>query len=263
MRTKLIALVIASLFAPGSAWALGDAFNWSGSIEVGGRGVNTDGGTRNGAFGNFPGSTVTPFTGPADEAKAQEYQDVNNGVIGVVDLRGSSKDYYLKFFGENFGRDDQYINALGGGYNVFKAQIYSDRMPHNLSFNALTPLSNPGSTLQTVNYGENGTAVTAVPNTGCFFVDWSDSSTANPRTDTNVTITVTVTANFAVQQTVSIARENGQFIVSWDVSGTAWVLEQGPGWTSIPSADYATNGIRVLYIVPGTNSMQWFRLCKP
>ena len=149
MRTKLIALVIASLFAPGSAWALGDAFNWSGSIEVGGRGVNTDGGTRNGAFGNFPGSTVTPFTGPADEAKAQEYQDVNNGVIGVVDVRGSSKDYYLKFFGENFGRDDQYINALGGGYNVFKAQIYSDRMPHNLSFNALTPLANPGSTLQT------------------------------------------------------------------------------------------------------------------
>ena len=26
-------------------------------------------------------------------------------------MRGSSKNYYLKFFGENFGRDDQYIEA--------------------------------------------------------------------------------------------------------------------------------------------------------
>ena len=33
---------------------------------------------------------------------------------------------------------------------------------------------------------------------GYHFVDWSDGSTANPRTDTNVTANVTVTANFAI-----------------------------------------------------------------
>ena len=148
MRTKLIAIAVASLFANGSAWAEYDSFVWDGSLEVGGRGVNTDGGTRNGAYGLYPGATVKPFTGPADEAKAQEYQNVDNGVIGVLDVRGSSKNYYMKFFGENFGRDDQYVEARGGGYDVFKAIVYQDRMPHNLSWNALTPLWNSWSNLQ-------------------------------------------------------------------------------------------------------------------
>ena len=31
-----------------------------------------------------------------------------------------------------------------------------------------------GDTSQTVNYGADGTAVTAVPDTGYHFVDWSD-----------------------------------------------------------------------------------------
>src|SRR5206468_1796771 len=50
----------------------------------------------------------------------------------------------------------------------------------------------------TVNYGASGTPVTAVANTGYHFVNWSDGSTANPRTDTNVTATISVTANFAI-----------------------------------------------------------------
>ena len=51
---------------------------------------------------------------------------------------------------------------------------------------------------QTVNNGANGTTVTAVPNTGYHFANWSDGSTANPRTDTKVTANISVTANFAI-----------------------------------------------------------------
>jgi hypothetical protein len=51
---------------------------------------------------------------------------------------------------------------------------------------------------QTVNYGGSGTSVTAIADTGYHFVNWSDDSTANPRTDTNVTADVDVTANFAL-----------------------------------------------------------------
>ncbi len=67
-----------------------------------------------------------------------------------------------------------------------------------LSYTAGTGGSLTGETSQTVNYGEDGTAVTAVPDTGYHFVNWSDGSTANPRTDTNVTADVAVTANFAI-----------------------------------------------------------------
>ena len=55
-----------------------------------------------------------------------------------------------------------------------------------------------GVTPQTVDYGTNGTPVTAVPNTGYSFVNWSDGSTANPRTDLDVTNNLTVTANFVL-----------------------------------------------------------------
>jgi len=60
-----------------------------------------------------------------------------------------------------------------------------------------------GISPQTVNHGANGTPVTAVPDTGYGFVQWSDGSTANPRTDTHVTTHVAVTAQFAIPYTVS------------------------------------------------------------
>jgi hypothetical protein len=58
-----------------------------------------------------------------------------------------------------------------------------------------------GDISQTVDYGADGTAVTAEPATGYHFVNWSDGSTDNPRTDTNVMADVDVTANFAVNTT--------------------------------------------------------------
>ena len=55
-----------------------------------------------------------------------------------------------------------------------------------------------GTASQNVNHGGDGTPVTAVPNEGYHFVQWSDGSTANPRTDTNVTGPINVTATFAI-----------------------------------------------------------------
>lgn len=65
-----------------------------------------------------------------------------------------------------------------------------------------------GDSPQTIDYGSDGTAVTAVPSTGYYFVDWSDSSTDNPRTDTNVTDDISVTANF-VADSVPVTSSGG------------------------------------------------------
>ncbi len=53
-----------------------------------------------------------------------------------------------------------------------------------------------GSTSQAVALHGSGSAVTVVPNYGYAFSTWSDGSTANPRTDTNVTVSHSVTASF-------------------------------------------------------------------
>ena len=67
----------------------------------------------------------------------------------------------------------------------------------SLTYSAGTGGSVEGELSQNVLKAEDGTAVTATSDAGYTFTGWSDGSTANPRTDTNVTSYVNVTANFA------------------------------------------------------------------
>ena len=53
-----------------------------------------------------------------------------------------------------------------------------------------------GTNPQTVSQGSNGTAVTAVANTGYTFVEWSDGVLTATRTDLNVQGNINVTAIF-------------------------------------------------------------------
>ncbi len=71
---------------------------------------------------------------------------------------------------------------------------------YTLTYNAGAGGSIVGTTLQTVNHGSDGTEVQAVPDEGYHFVEWSDSSIENPRTDTSVTGDITVTATFAINR---------------------------------------------------------------
>ena len=69
---------------------------------------------------------------------------------------------------------------------------------YTLTYSAGTNGTLTGTTSQTVNYGVDGSPVTAIPNSGYHFVNWSDESTQNPRTDSDVTENISVTANFAI-----------------------------------------------------------------
>jgi hypothetical protein len=80
---------------------------------------------------------------------------------------------------------------------------------YTLTYTAGPNGSISGTSPQTVNYGDSGTPVTAVPNTGYHFVNWSDASTSNPRTDTNVMADVNVTANFALTGPVTVSGSTG------------------------------------------------------
>lgn len=68
---------------------------------------------------------------------------------------------------------------------------------YTLTYTAGANGSIAGSSPQIVNHGSSGSAVTANGNAGFHFVSWSDASTANPRTDSNVAGSITVTATFA------------------------------------------------------------------
>ena len=67
---------------------------------------------------------------------------------------------------------------------------------YNLSYRADTGGSISGDNSQTVSHGHDGTLVTASPDTGFSFVQWSDGATSAGRTDSNVLGDLTVTASF-------------------------------------------------------------------
>ncbi|MCX6879634.1 MAG: InlB B-repeat-containing protein [Verrucomicrobia bacterium] len=90
-----------------------------------------------------------------------------------------------------------------------------------------------GTTLQTVEYGASGTAVTAVPDSGYQFVKWSDQSWTNPRTDSNVTADIGVTAIFELIPTGPIipttvtTREDGYTVASFTSGSGVWTVPDG------------------------------------
>ena len=110
-----------------------------------------------------------------------------------------------------------------------------------------------GSTPQTVSYGSSGTAVTAVPNAGCYFVNWSDGSPANPRTDANVTSNVTVTANFAVLAQPAITN------AGMAVNGLSFLLggngTAGQSYVLLTASNLTSPWVPVQTNLAGTNGM--------
>jgi hypothetical protein len=85
-----------------------------------------------------------------------------------------------------------------GGDDIFISKLTPLIITYSLTYTAGSNGSLTGTMSQTINEGEDGTAVTAVPDSGYQFTEWSDASTDNPRVDTVVFANVNVTANFEI-----------------------------------------------------------------
>ena len=74
---------------------------------------------------------------------------------------------------------------------------------YSVAFTAAANGSLAGAQTQTITHGQSTTAVTATPDSGYYFVNWTDGTntyTDNPLTVTNVTSALNLTANFAINQ---------------------------------------------------------------
>ena len=99
-----------------------------------------------------------------------------------------------------------------------------------------------GNTTQTVNHGGNCTAVTAVPNTGYHFVNWtkdgSSYSETNPLTVTNVTGNMTITANFSINTYTVVFAAGANGIVTGNLSQTINYGSSCTTVTAVPNTGY-------------------------
>ena len=132
MTKRLISVLIAGLYAAAPAFAQSDdPMRVEGTGTVGY--INND-------------------TNAFDNAKLNEYQDLSNGVLSNIGLRGRSSKTWFEGYGENFGRTDQYMFLRGGMYDVFKAGAYLNDIPHMFSSNAYSPYGGIGGNLLTATF---------------------------------------------------------------------------------------------------------------
>lgn len=107
---------------------------------------------------------------------------------------------------------------------------------YTLNYTAGANGSISGNASQTVIAGGSGSAVSAVPATGYHFAQWSDASTANPRTDTNVNADLSVSSSFAINM----------YAVTASASGNGSI---GPA-----TVDVAHGGTTAFSVVPGSGA---------
>src|SRR5512139_2286083 len=120
MNKRQLTILIASLFAAAPALAqTTDPFLSTGQVTAGG--------------------IWTDVNGTSDASKFREFQDLSNGMLSNFGLTGRNSSSWIDAYGENFGRDDMYLNVRGGMYGVFRARAYANWMPHEFLFNGLTP----------------------------------------------------------------------------------------------------------------------------
>ena len=133
MSKRLLSALIASLFAAGPAFGQSD----DDPMRV--QGTGTLGGIHNN-------------TNATDRAQLDLYQDLGNGVMSNVGVQGRNSTTWFQGYGENFGRDDQYMFLRGGVYDVFKSGVYLNDIPRTFSSLAYTPFVGSGSNLLTATF---------------------------------------------------------------------------------------------------------------
>ncbi len=139
--------------------------------------------------------TLTYTAGANGSISGSTTQVVNHGSNGSAVTALANANYHFVQWSDGVltaTRTDSSVSADKSVSAMFAINTYT------LTYTAGSNGSISGSTTQVVNHGSNGSAVTAAPNAGYHFVQWSDGSTVNPRTETNVTADMAVNATFAI-----------------------------------------------------------------
>ncbi|MFY9315706.1 MAG: MtrB/PioB family outer membrane beta-barrel protein [Burkholderiales bacterium] len=97
-----------------------------------------------------PGYLSTDFNG-TNRFRFDEYRDMRSGGTLGAEIKGEGPRYYLNFFGENIGRDDQFLELKGGQYGLFKYSLTNNNIIRNLTSNAATPFGGVNSNNLTFN----------------------------------------------------------------------------------------------------------------
>jgi autotransporter-associated beta strand protein len=192
----------------------------------------------NGATLKFTNSLIiaTGGTLPAVILNLSNNVPAGTYTLATYNTSGSSGAFNALVAATNSGsfapNTTNYITTTAGQVNLNVLNLYT------LNYAAGANGSISGTTNQTVVSGGSGNAVTAVPAPGSHFVNWSDGSTANPRTDAGVGANLSITANFAVNTYTLTYNAGANGTLSGSASQSVPYLNSGTPVTAIPNTGY-------------------------
>jgi MtrB/PioB family decaheme-associated outer membrane protein len=87
------------------------------------------------------------IAGEGGKAKFTEYRDLRQGfsAFGRARLNLDTDKYFLNFDAGDFSYDTQYYTIEGGMWGKFKADLFYDEIPYNITFDARTPFLGAGT----------------------------------------------------------------------------------------------------------------------
>jgi len=153
--------------------------------------------TRKGGILGFAGGTVS-YSYWDTETSGLNSSCNSDPVFGLFTMQMKSQN---SFNGWNFNNCWQIVSGTSVSY-PYLANNLPTSQPGIVNVFTLAYTTDghgaiSGSATQTVAANGSGSSVTAVANPGFKFLNWSDNSTTNPRTDTNVTANLNLMARFA------------------------------------------------------------------
>jgi hypothetical protein len=193
--------------------------------------------------------TLTYTAGSNGSISGTSPQTVNYGASGSAVTAVPAAHYHFVNWSDDSSVNPRTDTNVSANINV-TANFAIDT--YTLTYTAGSNGSISGTSPQTVNYGASGSAVTAVPAAHYHFVNWSDSSTSNPRTDVSVSSNISVTANFSIDTytLTYTAGSNGSIsgtspqIVNYGASGSAVTAVPATGYYFVKWSDDSTNNPR-------------------
>ena len=212
MKPTLIVMLVAGLFAPALAQGQEAERPTSGYVGLGVR--------HTAASANDP-------------SKLNEYRDLESGTLpfGEAELRHRGPNNYFNAYGENVGREDQYLTFTGGRYGTYRFRVYADHLRHNFG-------SGPGA--RSPYSGIGGPAITAtLPNTNV--ATWNTFDHSYKRRDLGGFFELQATSPWYVRLDANEVKRDGV-----NVFAGAKSTSPGGGFIDLPAPiDYTTRNYSV------------------
>ena len=176
--------------------------------------------------------------GPEGSISGKSFQAVCDGMDGSPVEAVPDTGYHFNQWSDGSTvnpRTDESVTADIDVTATFAINVYA------LAYAAGEHGAIQGDTSQTVEHGSDGDQVTAAPDTGYHFNQWSDGSTVNPRTDESVTADIDVTATFAIN-VYALAYAAGEHgAIQGDTSQTVEHGSDGDQVAAVPDTGYHFN----------------------